>query len=1009
MTLRTLLSGVILLLFYPCIAFANPQPIAELKHTIWTADNGAPTNLNVMVQAPGSYLWLGSSAGLVRFDGVRFEVIPGPAGSTTGVHGVIRLLADRDGSVWVGYDSGGGVAVYRHGKLEDTRMPSPPQQIISLARDKTGAIWAATSGRFGSLRRYWHGRWTSVGPGWASPTAQITKVFASQDGSLWVAYSDRLAVLRPGAKGFVTVPTAVAWPSLAQDVAGTIWVADETGLRKMQFSASGQPTLGALVCALDPVRDRDLSHFSIIAGDDGSIWARSRRSGLLRFRTALPIKGQKCLERFDRRDGLMSDRMLTMAEGGQNALWVGSDMGVERFRSARVRIEPAITPRDPGGYMATSGLGGTIRIVDSDRVYAIVPGQAPTPVLPVSKHYTNLCAAADGGYWLLIGQALLRHSGGRGDYSIATPPGTTTYLCAEDDQGRLWLNNFSRDNYWHDASGWHLMRGPAALEELIRLPSGKVVGQFGTGSIMLLGGLLPRPITAAEIGVGNIGTVSPGLTDTFISGSAGLARWRGNHFKALRSDLYPWLAQARGLVQTRHGDTWLLSPRGVIRVASRDLNAAFDRPGIALAHDLFDQRDGLTSAPQHFGMAGPQVVRGGDDRVWFLTEGGIIQLAPAALTRDAVAPTAKISALTAVGEHRLDPTNVDLPKGTTRLEFEFTALGLSDPERAVFRYRLDGLDSEWSEGNQRQATYTNLGPGQYRFRVAAANRDGLWSKSEAGVNVVIAPKFIQTPLFSGLLGAIFLLFLWLLYRLRVRQVAIGIGQRLEARLSERERIARELHDTLLQGVQGLVMRFQSAARRIEPGSSARAEMESALDRADDVLAQGRDKVLALRASGVPVDAPVMLAQLIARQPFTDATKVALHVDGELDPLQPIIADEIAAIVGEALFNAARHANARSVEVLAKTGLDGFTVIIRDDGVGVSQASLNPEPTDGHFGLIGMRERAGKIGAELTIGSGPKTGTEVVLIVPTRTIFQPPEPDGLWTWLDRLAGHRWRPS
>ncbi|MGI4878439.1 MAG: ATP-binding protein, partial [Janthinobacterium lividum] len=699
------------------------------------------------------------------------------------------------------------------------------------------------------------------------------------------------------------------------------------------------------------------------------------------------------------------------ADDGNNALWVASDMGLERFRGARIRLEPAITPRDPGGYMATSGLGGTVRIVDTDRVYGIAPGKVPVPVLPDGKQYSNLCAAADGGYWLLIGETLLRHIGGRGDYSIATPPGTTTYLCAEDDQGRLWLNNFSRDNYWHDAGGWHLMRGPAALEELIRLPSGKVVGQFGTDYLMLLDGPLPRPIPAADIGVGNIVTVSPGLTDTFVSGSAGFARWRDNRFQSLRGDRYPWLVQVNGLVQTRHGDTWLFSSRGIARVASRDLDRAFDSPGTVLAYDLFDQRDGLTGVPQHFGMAGPQVVRGGDDRVWFLTSEGIMQLAPGALARDPAPPNVSVSSVTAGGQRILDPTAVTLPRGTTRLAFEFTALGLTDPERASFRYRLEGLEGEWLDaGDRRQASYTNLAPGRYRFRVIAANRNGLWNRSGAFVDITIPPTFIQTPIFRILIALMVLLLLWLLYRLRLRQVARGIGQRLEARLSERERIARELHDTLLQGIQGLVMRFQSAARRIEPESPARAELETALDRADDVLAQGRDKVLQLRAGGMPVDARIMLAQLIARQPFTEATKVTLQVDGQLAPLQPIIADEVAAIVGEALFNAARHADASLVEVLAKAGLDGLALVVRDNGVGMSNGSLTSEPK--HFGLIGMRERTSRIGADLTIGPGTENGTEVVLIVPARIAFQAVSPSDNGTWLDRIAdtaGRRLRRS
>jgi signal transduction histidine kinase len=328
---------------------------------------------------------------------------------------------------------------------------------------------------------------------------------------------------------------------------------------------------------------------------------------------------------------------------------------------------------------------------------------------------------------------------------------------------------------------------------------------------------------------------------------------------------------------------------------------------------------------------------------------------------------------------------------TNDLQIDYSAGSLTVPERVRFRYKLEGLDRDWQDvGVRREAHYTNLGPGHYTFRVTAANNDGVWNNTGASVDFVIAPAFYQTGWFYALCALAGAAILAALYRLRMRQLAAQIRGRLEERLAERERIARDLHDTLLQGMQGLIWRFQAATDRIPSSEPARQLMEQSLDRADQLLAESRDKVKDLRpASSEAAD----LAQSIAAEgkefSGTHAAEFRVSVFGARRELHPIVREEGFLIAREALANAFRHAQAAHIE--AEVGYDkiALQVRIRDDGKGIATKVLDEGGAPGHFGLMGMRERARKLGAQLDVWSRPGAGTEIDLRVPAKVAYARP--------------------
>jgi signal transduction histidine kinase len=334
------------------------------------------------------------------------------------------------------------------------------------------------------------------------------------------------------------------------------------------------------------------------------------------------------------------------------------------------------------------------------------------------------------------------------------------------------------------------------------------------------------------------------------------------------------------------------------------------------------------------------------------------------------------------------------------VEIGYTALSLAVPEGIRFRYRLDGYDARWHDaGAMREAIYTGLGHGRYRFHVLAANSDGVWNEEGAALTFEIPPMFYETRTFLALCIAAALGSLWLLYRSRMQRAAARLRLRLEERHAERERIARELHDTLLQGFQGLVLRFQAAAERVPSHEPARRMMEQTLDRADDVLAEGRDRIKDLRAA-MPAPELSQALSAVARELAEGDTAFLVLKDGVPRPLDAAARDEVYWIGREALANAFRHARARQIEVHVVYGSRALRLGVRDDGCGIDAAFVTPDGRPGHWGLRGMHERAARIGATLEVQSAAGAGTEVKVAVPAASIYR--DAPRLGRWLRVLA-------
>jgi signal transduction histidine kinase/ligand-binding sensor domain-containing protein len=980
---------------WPAMAMPAALPIDD-KHNSWSVEQGAPGRINALAQGRDGYLWIGGVEGLTRFDGVSFE--PVDAAASGGSRFVVSALhTARNGDIWIGRARSGGSWVFRGDRLIDTHMPNPSREVNGIAEAPDGAIWVARGGRnAATLARYAHGRWEEIGPRWRLPQEEIWQLLFARDGTLWVVLGKTLAILRPGSHSFE--PTGIAVQrraGIAEDRSGTIWLSDAAGTRPLSPGKASQR-------ADSPHRsDATVGGVRIIADRRGKLWGATWNDGL--FRIGQPAGSsagrQEAFRTFRKADGLTSDQSRAVLEDREGNVWIGTEMGLDMFRHAAVRAEARIPGNPSRGFRMAPARDGSVYVADNTDLYRIAPGGMVSVAVHLPEPVGSVCAGVGSGVWMTFRDYVL-HVDGTHVTRLPKPPLPGAFGCVEDRDGRLWIAALNRGIYWHDAAGWHLWRNGSAQG----LPANTAPMPGGRAAILFradpkLASQPPfEPIHAKRAGVGGIEGLFPGSDAFYVSGAQGMARFAGDTRRTLSGKTYPWLASVNGLVQTAAGDTWTIGDGGITRMASRDLDRAFDRPGAALPHRAFDFRDGLGSFAQK--SPGPQAAVGGDGRIWFLTRGAVVSVDPADLAINRVPPPVSIRSLDAGDRHYAGSGPVRLPAGTTSLVINYTALSLSVPSRVHFRTKLEGFDKGWEEAEgRRTAIYGNLSPGTYRFSLVAANDDGVWSSRPAMLSIEIPPTLTQTWTFRIACIAAALLLGWLLYSLRLRQVSGQLRARLAARGDERDRIARELHDTLLQGVQGLLMRFQSIADGLGSEDPARSAMNGALDRAEQLLIDGRDRVSDLRTRD-PRPLEDALKDLAHEQPFPAETVIDVTVEGSPALVDPVVLDEIARIAGEALFNAARHALAARLEIHIAYGRTRLEIAVLDDGVGVDAERLMRAGREGHYGLIGMHERARKIGANLEVGRRKGRGTSVRLIIPAAAAYRPPT-------VERGLSRRWR--
>jgi signal transduction histidine kinase len=384
------------------------------------------------------------------------------------------------------------------------------------------------------------------------------------------------------------------------------------------------------------------------------------------------------------------------------------------------------------------------------------------------------------------------------------------------------------------------------------------------------------------------------------------------------------------------------------------------------------------------------VAEAGDGKIWIANDSGVSWVDPSRLLSVPTPPPAVVDALISDDQNFRFPLDVKLRPNSHAIQINYSSALLGTPERMRFKYRLDGYDKDWQDaGSRRQAFYTGLPPGRYRFRVIASNSGGPWSDEGRDVYVTLEPTYYQTWWFRTLIAALVVSLIWLGLLLRMRRNAKMLRVQMDARLGERERIAREMHDTLLQGMQALILGVDNTARRLPVDDPARESFDRLLDKAEAILAEGRDQVFDLRGSDcVDIGAFALIEKHGTMLASEANLKLICHESGKKRDLVPGASHEIYRIAIEAMTNAVRHAQARTLVVSVRYRYFSLQLEIRDDGIGISPEVLATKGIPGHFGIPGLFERAAKLHADLQIDSRNSAGTSVKLRVPAQVAYLP---------------------
>jgi signal transduction histidine kinase/streptogramin lyase len=753
------------------------------------------------------------------------------------------------------------------------------------------------------------------------------------------------------------------------------WDSSSAGIWSLLLDRHNTLWVGTTTQGLYRISDGKVDHFGSAEGLTGDTVARifEDHEGNLWVAT---VKGLDCfrdfkITTFSQREGLSGPDVITVHASRDGAIWVGGGGGLDKIQNEG--ITSLRIGKELPGTLVTSlmedhagrfwvGIDQTMSILKDGKLTQIKrPDGRPI------GYVVSLAEDIENNVWAEISGAtreLIEIQDLQVKQILPAPQMPTARKLAADPHGGIWLGLTNGDLARYRQGKLEKFHFPHKIDSFVNEigvePDGSVLGATGFGLI------------GWRDGKQRILTVLNGLPCDSIN----------------------------SFVRDRRGALWLWTQCGLVQISERELEKWWERSDAILQTRLFDSDDGAQPglAPLR------QAVRGADGRLWFVNTYVLQTIDPDHLARNGIPPPVHIEEATA-NRRIYSPTNsLRFPALTRDIAIRYTALSFVAPQKVRFRYILEGQDKEWQEaGSRREAFYTNLAPDTYRFRVIACNNDGVWNETGATWSFYIAPAYYQTLWFKMLCLALALAIGWTVYQLRLSQATAQIQVRLGERLAERERIARELHDTLLQSFSGLVLRFAAALKRMPPTEPSRALIEKALDRADEVLLEGRLRVRNLRLEATATK-DLAESLLDCGEELSQDSSIAfkLAVAGDPQPLDPAAFDEAYRIGRESLINAFSHSKASSIEVEIAYDRANFRLRVRDNGIGIDQDVLNGG-RPGHWGLSGIRERAKTIGAKLNIWSSSGAGTEIDLTIPAKVAYSQSPAIGSWFWIQRAFG------
>lgn len=988
--------------------------ISQYAHTSWTVADGFTRGaIHSVAQPPDGYLWLGTEFGLLRFDGVR--TTPAPSEIVLPSDQVNTLLTGRDGTLWIGTSQ--GLASWNGATVKV--YPELAGYVINRTlEDREGAVWVfGTMPPSGKLCRFGTNGVRCWGPG-ERFGSRVTMLYEDGSGNLWFGEPHGIWRWNPGDPTWHPVDSDKVVQALSEDADGVPLVLLSGGIYRMVGSALREVSrlpdaLGQLTTGFRTLRDRD-----------GGVWIGALGGGLAHFHNGT-------VDLFSQSDGLSSDTVAGLLQDREGNIWVATHGGLDRFRKLPVT---SFTTRQGFSslrvFAVLASSDGSVWVRTVDGLHQLRNGEVvahrEVPDLTDKTMPRSPAAAGDVEAFGSSGGSLFEDERGRlwlstrrsagylekGRFmQVPGVPGGRVHGIAGDRSGNIWfLHETQGLVHVADTNGKPVVQriswarlGRADFADALAVDpaqGGVWLGYYRGGVDFVKDGQV-RESYGVEDGLapGRINDLRFGRDGAlWAAAEGGLTRLKDGRATTLSArDGLP-CDNAHWTMEDDEGSFWLSMPCGLIRIAPSSLAAWDSSTGpqrearSILQMKVFSNADGVRSRAKS-GPFGPKVTKAPDGRLWFFPLEGLSVMDPRQISLPRPPPPVHIERISADNQLYSPGREVQLPPLIRDLRIEYTALTFIAPEKVMFRVKLEGRDLEWQDvGNRRQAFYTSLGPGRYRFRVMASEDNATWNEAAVPLGFSIAPAYYQTIWFRALIVLSAVVALWAAYRYRLRQVAYEFDARLQERVHERTRIARELHDTLLQSFQGLLFLLQAASYLLPHRPDEAKEMfERAITRAEQALTEGRDAVQHLRSTPDMTDLPVAIERLAEELAEADIDGgrekpvVTVSTAGTPRPLHPVVWDDIYRIAAEALRNAFRHAQAPHIEVDIHYEAKQLCLRVRDDGAGID-LEHGAAQQSGHFGISGMRERADLIGARLALWSQVRVGTEVRLDVPADVAY-----------------------
>jgi PAS domain S-box-containing protein len=797
---RTLSICTLLLSLVTAASALDPdRDIHELAHRSWGEKEGYPGRAQDLAQTTDGFLWIATDEGLFRFDGVHFERYVPRSGNKFSDGPLRGLLALPDGSLWIAYRRENKICVLRNGNVKcygnADGITSLPTAIV---QDHENTLWANTER---GVIRFNGTRWEHIGKEWNFPEdiphENSIVLYVDRHGTLWAGVNHTVLYLKQGSKRFEPTGVFAIWSaSIAEGPDGTIWLADNFSYVRTISTSVSAKSVAMAKCDVEtpegtppkcpsegPPAFKISGLDRLLFDHNGSLWMTSDTSGVFRFPRPQQLgkqsisKTRDALQTFASKDGLSADDCNPIIEDREGNIWVATRDGLDQFRDTTLVpvalptsiFQTAIAPADNGDIWIAGSWNYVARIhADSSNV-SLIPADAPF------KPYRD-----PAGVTWLMGNSLGQWKDGR-FRKVAQPPygllgSSGFWQIAGDRFGTLWDFSDGLGFFSLDHRRWKAWTTPREVAKqhatnIYSDSAGRIWVSTYEGDIITMdkGNVVDYPLKLD----GTLRYVEAfaehAPQEIWAGGKGGLVLINRDHLRLIRPATLDSLENVTGIVDAGSEGLWLNTSSGIIHIPSDEVSRALRDPSYRFQSERFDSSDGLPGQTVDV-YPFPKAVQGTDGRIWFTATRGVAWIDPKKRKdlRNALPPPVSINSMSAGGSLHLQLTDLRLPPHTANVQINYTALSLSVPERVRFRYKLDGVDKGWQDvDTRRQAYYSNLGPGSYRFRVIACNNDGVWNEAGASLVFSIAPAWYQSVWFRILCVAAFLGLLWTLHRLRI--------------------------------------------------------------------------------------------------------------------------------------------------------------------------------------------------------------------------------------------------